>query len=126
AGITCVTNQLKTTGKLYLTIGQGTGKTIMITGVICTQNSSIAFPTSGVISFGGGNNLNVSSGSQITVGNPTANSFVNTTNCSDANGGLLTVTVGAVYNGKIYINYTELDTGLVRVVTGTYTAKYEP
>ncbi|MCX6775991.1 MAG: hypothetical protein NT130_04040 [Candidatus Micrarchaeota archaeon] len=120
-----MTNQLKTTGKLYLTIGQGTGKTIMITGVICTQNSSIAFPTSGKILYGGSNNLTVSSGSQVTVGNPTANSFINMTNCSNANGGALTGTVGAVYNGKIYINYTETDTTLVRIITGTYTAKYE-
>jgi len=126
AGFTCVTNQLKTSGKLYLVIGQGTGKTIMITGITCTQNTSMDFPTSGVISFGGNNNVNVSSGSQVTLGNPTFNGFVNQTNCTMANGSIMTGTVGGVYNGKIYINYTELDSGLVRVVTGTYTAKYEP
>jgi len=127
AGITCVSNQLKTSGKLYLVIGQGTGKTIQINGIACTQNSSVSFPSSGIISYGGGNNINVSSGSQVTVANPSATTFINQTNCTDASGAVLTnQPINSVYNGKIYINYTELDTNLNRIVTGTYTAKYEP
>jgi len=124
-GFTCVSNQLHANGSLYLQIGQGTGKTIMITGIACTQNSSLVFQNSGSIVYPGvGSNVTIPSGSPAIVATPGA-TFLGI-NCTDANGNALTGTVGSVYNGKIYINYTEIDTNRTRIINGTFTTKYEP
>jgi hypothetical protein len=32
---------------------------------------------------------------------------------------------GSQYNGRIYINYTEFDTNITKIIFGTYTARYE-
>jgi len=129
-GFTCVTNKLQTNGKLYLIVGQGTGKNIRIMGINCTQNTSLDFPSSGLILWGSANNITVSSGSQATLADPAASGFINTTTCNLANGTNIaaagSMPIGGVYNGRVYLNYTETDTGLTRIVVGTYTAKYEP
>jgi len=130
-GFTCVTNKLKTNGFLYLIVGQGTGKNIRIMGINCTQNTSLTFPTDGRILWTSPNNITVASGSQVTLANPGATDFTNTTTCNLANGSPVATTlspmpIGSIYNGRVYINYTEIDTGLTRVIVGTYTAKYEP
>ena len=128
AGITCVSSKLTSDGNLYLRIGQGTGHSIMVTGVVCTQNTSVNFPVKESIQYSSCgtnciNNITISSGNQTTVANPGAGFLA--IKCTDANGATLTGTVGAMYHGKIYINYTETDTGLTRIIVGTYKAKYE-
>jgi len=47
-------------------------------------------------------------------------------NCTDANGETLAGIAGDVYKGMVYVNYTETDTGLVKVIAVKYIAKYEP
>jgi len=122
AGFTCVTNKLYTNGSLYLSIGQGTGKTIMIKGVSCTQNTNMA--TNGTILWANSYNITIPSGSMATLSDPTKSNISIT--CSDASGKPMTDrAVGEVYNGKIYLNYTETNTQLTRIVVGTYSARYE-
>jgi len=133
-GFTCVTNKLSLNGQLYLVVGQGTGKNIRITGINCTQNTTTEFMTEGQVFWLNETylvpyqpNITISSGNQMIVADPTSNlGWVNGTICTDANGNpLVDQPVGAVYNGKIYVNYTETDTGVKRIVVGTYTAKFE-
>jgi hypothetical protein len=128
AGFTCVTNKLyATTGKLYLVVGQGTGHSIMVTGINCTQNTSTDFSASSIISYGPNNNITISSGSSATLSTPSdaSKTWLNVT-CVLANGSNpLDTNIGSLYNGKIYVKYTELDTTLTRTVVGTYTARFE-
>jgi len=133
-GFTCVTNKLFTNGSLYVVVGVGTGKTIQVNGISCTQNTSLTYPTSGSILWSNTTygvsyqpNVTMASGSSAVLSNPASTiAWVKNNSCTNANGGALTGTIGAVYNGRIYINYTETDTGLSRIAVGTYTAKYEP
>jgi hypothetical protein len=78
--------------------------------------------------------INLSSGESavvadsIGVGNATSGVPANASNiiCSTSSGVIPDdVGIGSAYNGKIYINYTELDTGLTRIMVGIYTARYE-
>ena len=126
AGFTCVTNKLASgNSKLYVVVGQGTGHSIMVLGINCTKNSSADFATNGVITYGTGNNVTIASGSSAVLSNPAGPAWMNIT-CKEANGADPTdKTIGALYSGKIYIKYTELDTMLNRTVVGTYTTKYE-
>jgi len=133
-GFTCVTNKLQPNGNLYLVVGQGTGKTIRIMGINCTQNTSMEFQTQGRVFWGNDTystdydpNISISSGNQMVVANPDSPfGWINKTRCTDANGAVMPdQPIGGVYNGRIYINYTESDTGVKRIVVGSYTAKYE-
>jgi hypothetical protein len=142
-GFTCVSNKLQaTTAKLYLKLGQGTGHNIKIFGVNCTQQTSTATMASGAyisylnsnasITAGVNDNISVSSGSTVVVAdaaNITGSVYPAGSNaiiCSDQSGKTpRDVGIGSTYNGKIYLNYTETDTGLTRIAVGTYTAKYE-
>jgi MFS family permease len=128
AGFTCITTKLQVgTSKLYLIVGQGTGHSIMVTGLNCTQNTSSDFSSSGTISYGPNQNITIASGSSATLSTPSdaSKTWLNVT-CVLANGSdPLDTNIGSLYNGKIYIKYTETDTDLQRIVVGTYTAKYE-
>jgi hypothetical protein len=142
-GFTCVANKLQAgTAKLYLKIGQGTGHNIMITGINCTQNTDTSAMTKGAYIYypnyapvpAASNNINMSSGASGVIADSIG---VNaTTSGAPANSTLIIcsltdgtkpgdVGIGSTYNGKIYINYTETDTGLPRIAVGTYTARYE-
>jgi len=126
AGFTCVTYKLgATSGKLMLDLGQGTGKTIRITGVNCTQNTSADFSSNGVMTYGGApNNITIASGGHAFVSN-NAPQWMNVS-CTDSNGAqLASQPIGAVYSGRIYVNYTEVETSMQRIVVGTFTTKYE-
>jgi hypothetical protein len=134
-GFTCVTNQLHVNNSLYLVVGVGAGKTIRVNGVACTQNGSITFPSSGMILWSGTTynvayqpNVTVPSGSQATLADPNSPmAWVKNVTCTDSNQAAISGAIlGQVYNGRIYLNYTETDTGLNRIAVGTYTAKYEP
>jgi hypothetical protein len=141
-GFTCITTKLqKDTSKLYLRIGQGTGHSIQINGINCTQQTDTTKMTSGLyVSYknynaaGAIKTINMSSGSSavladsIGLNHVISGSPANATNiyCTTSSGEVPSdIEIGSVYNGKIYINYTELDTGTTRIVIGTYTARYE-
>lgn len=129
AGIVCVQSKLwANTGKLSLQIGQGIVHPIRINGVVCTQNTSSTFTSSANVVYNPAATVNISSGGFAYVADKTlgaANGLGNVT-CTDVNNmPVATTTIGTIYNGKIYVNYTELDTGLTKIVVGTYTAKYE-
>jgi hypothetical protein len=128
AGFTCISYKLYTqTGKLHLDAGQGIGKTIRVTGVACTQNASPNFTTNNFISYGDNNSLEWSSGSSKTIATTDDEQKPwLSISCTDANGNLPSDTgIGTIYYGRIYINYTELETNLTRIVVGTLSAKYE-
>jgi hypothetical protein len=122
AGISCISTKLGNIGgNLTLVIGQGVGHTIVITGVNCSNNMTTGF--SPMVTYIGSTaaapvNITMNSGSQATIASPT--STLNTT-CQGVSG----ATIGGTYVGKIYINYTEVDTGINHIVVGSYTAKYE-
>ena len=129
AGFTCVTYKLQAlTGKLYLVVGQGIGHTIRVTGINCTQDTSADFATSGLIYYGAAaNNVTIASGSKAVLSTP--NDPTKTwldISCTDSNGAALaSQPIGAVYSGRIYVNYTEVETGIQRIAVGTFTVKYE-
>jgi hypothetical protein len=137
-GFTCIAWKLYATpiaaGNIYLKFGQGTGRTIYIMGMNCTTNANAL--TTGKILFnssanGNIQNISLGSASQMTIGNGGTGAYSNGVvvnfNCTnDTDGAIATSgTVGDTYNGRIYINYTESDTGLTRLITGSISARYE-
>ena len=128
AGISCITNRLSANnGRLTLQIGQGTGHQIRINGVVCTQNTSSDFSNKTFISYGYNKNITMESGSSAILATPGDGQrpWLNIS-CTDADGSIpQNINIGTIYNGKIYINYTEMDTNLTKIVFGIYSARYE-
>jgi hypothetical protein len=114
AGFTCVSWKLYTNGILYLKIGQGTGKTINITGIRCTTNTNL-IQQGKPVSYPSSNTVLIRSGSM-------AEFYVT---CTDEADNTLIGAADDTYNGKLYINYTEVETGISRIVVGAISAKYE-
>jgi len=137
---TCVDYELQaSTAKLYLKIGQLTGHTIRINGINCTQQTDTTKMTAGSYIYypnyspSGATDLIISSGESAVVADSipinasTSGSPANATNiiCSTSTGVMPSdVEIGSTYNGKIYINYTELDTNLTRIIVGTCAIRY--
>jgi hypothetical protein len=106
-----------------------------VNGVSCTQNSSALYATAPYTAISyqaiGGvatDNVSMGSGSTGTIADAVNGVGANKVhvNCTDANGNAFATTnMGAQYNGKIYINYTEVETGVTRIATGSYSAAYE-
>jgi hypothetical protein len=128
AGFSCVVDKLYAqTGKLYLKIGQGTGHQIRINGVVCTQDISSDFLNKTFISYGYNKNVTMISGEATVISDPTDTTkpWINIS-CTDADGSIpQDTTVGARYSGRIYINYTELDTNITKFTVGILHGKYE-
>jgi hypothetical protein len=122
AGISCVSYKLDASGgNLTLAIGQGTGHPINVTGVACSDNMSSGYmPTS--INYSNGGWVVMNSGSQATVASPGGTIHVE---CTSGGAAIVNATVGANYIGNMYINYTEMDTGVTHTVTGQFMAAYE-
>ncbi len=122
-GIECIGYKLHAnTGELDLRIGQGTGKTIDITGVTCTQNSSSNYASMTSIRNYESNPIMMTSGSMENISESGSSHVVI---CTDAGGSLPKNTnAGTQYFGKIYIKYTELDTNLTRIVVGSLETHY--
>jgi len=111
------------TSELDLFIGQGTGHQIKITGVTCTGNLSSAYPVEASINNYATEPIFMNSGSHQYISRSGTFQVVR---CTDANGNLPSSTQpGSIYSGGIYINYTETDTELQRIVVGTLIAKWE-
>ena len=115
-GFTCISWKLYKNGTLFLKLGQGTGAIINITGMNCTTDTNVFEGGKSVIFEGGKSSLMSSAAEQ--------NFYINCTGESGGNLGQPGV-MGDVYSGRIYINYTETDTGLQRTATGSITMKYE-
>ncbi|QLJ53120.1 MAG: hypothetical protein Sv326_0945 [Candidatus Fermentimicrarchaeum limneticum] len=126
-GILCVTSKLSAgTGKLTLEIGQGTGHRIIVTGVSCTKNTSWEYATNSFIDYEPDTNVTIESRSMAYVAKEDSSGGIANVTCTDQNGAALTSTnIGARYNGKIYINYTEADTNIQRIVVGTFSVRFE-
>jgi len=125
-GFICVATRLQaSTSQLYIVMGQRTGRMIVVNGISCTQNASSEFAKSGIISYGGTDNVTIDSGGQAALATPDDAPWL-AVRCVDAKGSIPADTaVGAVYNGRIYINYTEYDTNMTRVAVGAFSTKYE-
>jgi hypothetical protein len=127
SGFTCISSKIDASdGNLTLVIGEGTGHTIVITGVNCSDNMSSGY-TPNIVFYGDtNNNVTMNSGSQEQVAYPTGPLQVLCTHAyNGADTAISQQTVGATYSGNIYINYTEVDTGTNHIVVGSYTADYE-
>jgi hypothetical protein len=129
AGFSCLTRKLQAVpAQLYLEIGQGTGHTIRVNGIACMQNTSQEPTPNKVISYGLGNNLTMVSGTTAILASPydTTKSWLNIS-CTDSIGQPISnPAIGEIYKFVIYINYTELDTNISKVITGSINAKFEP
>lgn len=122
-GFTCISWKLNANGSIYLKIGQGLGKTINITGFNCTQNIN-AITQGGTIQFDDmKKSFSLPSASEIAIADPSNSTRYIT--CTDETGKTITGAVGTTYNGKLYINYTEVETGLTRIAVGSLSTKYE-
>ncbi|QLJ52496.1 MAG: hypothetical protein Sv326_0321 [Candidatus Fermentimicrarchaeum limneticum] len=119
-GFSCVTYKLHAnTGELDLEIGQIFGGTINVTGVACTQKETSPSYLNNYAS----DPITITSGSRKFISKPSTSHVVK---CTDANGNPLSDTsVGARYEGKIYINYTKLATEEATTVSGPFWAKFE-
>jgi len=122
-GFTCVTYKLHAgTGELDLDLGQGTGHKIQITNLACTQSTNTnsisyenteGYPSSPVTLVSGNHTYLSRSDSSHLV------------RCTDADGNLPSgMTAGSTYTGRIYMNYTEVDTGIHRMATAAFTETY--
>jgi len=123
-GFTCVSYKLHAnTGELDLIIGQGTGHTINVTGISCTQDASSDYMNENSINNYAYNPLSIHSGEQKYVSQSGTSHMIK---CTDANGDLpADLKLGSFYSGRLYINYTELDTNSSKITTGAFSTKYE-
>jgi hypothetical protein len=108
----CTGYFIKENGTLTLVLMQETGHPITVTGFNCTSADNPSGVTSPITP------VNINSDSRQIV--------VNGTYCYRTNGDVATGRVGNYYNGKIYINYTEEDTGVQRISAGSIKTRYEP
>jgi hypothetical protein len=105
-GFTCISYTLNQSGELYLKLGQGTGHEIKINSVFC--NASGGYYEVPNVNVPLKNSVTLSSGSSADL---SGGSSGNTVMCSGISGGY--------FSGRMYLNYTEVDTGLNRIAVGT-------
>jgi len=123
AGIACVNYQLDANGELNLTIGQGTGHTIKITGVACAEYTNSTYDINTSINNYASDSITINSGKAGEISKAgTSHEVI----CKDANGSAVNLTHGGVYIGRIYINYTEVDTGIQRIARGIFSKMVYP
>jgi hypothetical protein len=108
----CTDYFINTTGNLTLIVRQNTGHPITITGLNCTSADNLGGITSPLPSA-----IMINSGSQQLVANGTP--------CYKQSGDVATGRVGNYYTGKLFVKYSETDTGFVHLLTGNIVAKYE-
>jgi hypothetical protein len=109
AGFACLSYDLNENGELSLDLGQGTGRTIRINGLLCSTEKDVTTLTIPPLSHP----IQIVSGSHTSVtGGPSGNSV----KCAGSSGGK--------FSGRIYINYTELDTGMQRIAVGALSIGY--
>ncbi len=114
-GFSCYTFKVgNVTGSLELDFGQATGKSIQVTGISCSQNSTAALHTSPLAE-----DVTVPSGEhRWIVGGTSPNSGIT---CEGATG-----VAGTRYKGTACIAYLESGTNAQRLVCGEINARLEP
>jgi hypothetical protein len=122
AGFVCISYRVYRSGLLSLAIGQALGRTIKVTGVKCTMNANL-IQQGGTVLYTPSTSILMVTNAAETMADP----FYppRQVPCTDEAGNTLTGAVGDTYSGKLYINYTEADTGMVRIITGSIVARYE-
>ncbi len=106
------------TGGLELDFGQATGKSVMVTAIYCSQNSSAALQDLG-------NKTVIPSGEHRWVTGGNSN---NTVFCTGEDGQPLSpenAQSGGRYKGKVCVRYTEMDSNIERTVCGDINARFE-
>ena len=108
-GISCSSFNLHPDGSLDLRVGQATGHNIQITNVSCTKNT-----------MGAGRwdaqNVQIGNGEMAALGPITCTEADGTTPAAGPSGDFAKL--------KIYLAYTEVDTGTQRQIAGDMSARY--
>src|SRR5271157_5125087 len=97
AGFSCVSYSLNNSGELYLEVGQGTGHSIQINSMLCTAStdysgySDVETSLANPVSMNSGSTADIAGGSSGNV--------------------IMCKVSGGQFSGRLYINYTETDTG---------------
>ncbi len=113
-GFSCYTFKVgNVTGSLELDFGQATGRSIQITGISCSQNSTAALHTSPLTE-----DITVPSGEHRWIVGGTS---PNNATCEGA-----TAEAGARYKGTACVSYIESGTNTQRLVCGDINARLEP
>lgn len=113
----CYAFGINTTGSFLLDFGQQSGHPVSVTHVRCTQNLDVELNDSDLLP----EPVTIISGSHGLVANGSKK-------CTSVlNGAIFDAygSVGNVYRGNVYIQYTETDTGFVHVVAGDLLMKYD-
>ena len=111
-GITCSSYKLRTDGSLDLAVGQATGHTIVVDMIACSPAGGLAPMDNEWVHAA----VEIPTGEQKWISGQTAGVVVKCGTGGDA---------GDFYKGKIWIRYTETDTGMERAVIGDLAAEYE-
>ncbi|MEM3555175.1 MAG: hypothetical protein QXF56_00400 [Candidatus Micrarchaeia archaeon] len=122
SGMECITKKLyAATGSLDLEINQKIGEPIQINGVAC-RKSGYAWN----VSYGGYSiTINNGTSAYIAKANDPERPWLEI-KCTDENGNpLQNNTIGAVYYGTLYINYTRIRTGMKDIGEGEILAVFE-
>jgi len=130
AGFSCASSKLYSSAygwDLVLVLGQASGRTIKVTGIACSQNMTLS--SNDQVYFTTRNwEKTMTSGSKTVVAGRVGENSGSRVICTGMNRlrKPIDTSVGAVFAGKIFINYTEMDTGVSRVIVGDFVARYEP
>ncbi len=100
------------TGALALDFGQALGRTIIVTGISCSENSSAML-------HGLNNPITIPSGEHRLVAGGNSNNGINCTGEDDQPLAPDDAQLGERYTGTICVAYTEADSGANRTVCGT-------
>ncbi len=114
-GFSCYTFKVgNVTGSLELDFGQATGKSILVTGISCSQNATAALHTSPLAE-----DITVPSGEHRWIAGGTSNN--SGIICEGATG-----VAGSRYKGTVCVNYIESDANAQRLICGDINARLEP
>ncbi len=114
-GFSCYTFKVGNgTGSLELDFGQATGRSIQVTGISCSQNSTAALHTSPLAE-----DITVPSGEHRWIAGGTSNN--SGIICEGATG-----VAGSRYKGTVCINYIESSANAQRLICGDINARLEP
>lgn len=115
--LNCKAFALNTTGHYALDLGQGTGHTIRVTHIRCTQETNATLNTSDLLAtpvmIGNGEHAFITNGTQTCISTDTG---VTKTATGFA---------GNAYKGKFYVRYTDIETNFQHTSIGDVVIKYE-
>lgn len=106
AGLSCTSYDIDGSGKLHLMLGQGTGHSIKINSILCTSSSdynayqNVNIPLANPVMLVSGSKADIAGGGSS-----------NSVMCNGLGSG--------IFSGRVYVNYTEMDTGLNRIAAGS-------